>query len=159
VTLRASTPGWTTGTKFSYQWLRNGQPIQGATRSSYTVPAKDRNTVLQVKVTGTQTFYTTVTRTGAQHLINSGILTAPTPQITGIPQAGRTLTAHAGAWTPGTQLRYQWYRNNQPIRGANTATYRIAAADRGQAIKVQVQGSKEGYTGIWRTSAQKRVQP
>ncbi|SDL58569.1 hypothetical protein SAMN04487916_1119 [Arthrobacter sp. ov407] len=158
VTLRASTPGWTAGTKFSYQWLRNGQTIQGATRSSYAVPAKDRHAVLQVRVTGAQTFYTTVTRKGAEHLINYGILTAPAPGITGTPQAGRTLTAHAGSWTPGTQLRYQWYRNNQPIRGATMATYRIAAADRGQAIKVQVRGTKEGYTGIWTTSAQKRVQ-
>ncbi|MFE4835296.1 hypothetical protein ACFRAU_11530 [Arthrobacter sp. NPDC056691] len=159
VTLQASTPGWTAGTRFSYQWLRNGQPIQGATRSSYIVPAKDLNTFLQMRVTGTQTSYTTVTRTGAQHLINPGILTAPTPQITGILQAGRTLTAHAGAWTPGTQLRYQWYRNNQPIRGATTATYRIAAADRRQAIKVQILGTKQGYIGLWRSSAQKRIQP
>jgi hypothetical protein len=159
VTLRASTPGWTAGTKFSYQWLRNGQAIQGATRPTYTVPARDRNAVLQLRVTGTQTFYTTVTRTGPQHLINSGILTAPTPSITGIPKAGQILTAHAGVWTPGTQLRYQWYRNNQAIRGATTATYRLGTVDRGQAINVQVRGSKEGYIGVWRNSAQKRVQP
>jgi hypothetical protein len=159
VALRASTPGWTAGTKFSYQWLRNGQAIQGATRSSYTVPAKDRRAVLQMRVTGTQTFYTTVTRNGAQYLINYGILTAPAPQITGTPQAGQTLTAHAGAWPPGTHLGYQWYRNNQPIWGATKATYRVTAADRGQAIKVQVRGSKEGYTGLWRTPAQRRVQP
>ncbi|MDQ0871043.1 hypothetical protein QFZ70_003516 [Arthrobacter sp. V1I9] len=158
VTLRASTPGWTAGTKFSYQWLRNGQAIQGATSSSYTVPARDRNAVLRVRVVGTQTFYTTVTRQGAQHLINTGILTAPTPLITGTLQAGRTLSAHAWAWTPGTQLRYQWYRNNQPIRGANTVTYRIAATDRGQALKVHVLGTKEGYMGLSRASAQKRVQ-
>ena len=56
VTLRASTPGGPQGTKFSYQWLRNGQAIQGATRSTYTVPTRDRNAVLQVRVTGTQTF-------------------------------------------------------------------------------------------------------
>lgn len=159
VTLRASTPGWTAGTRFSYQWLRNGQAIQGATGSTYIVPARDRNAVLQVRVTGTQTFFTTVTRTGAQHLISSGILTAPTPSITGIPKAGQILTAHAGAWTPGTQLRYQWYRNNQAIRGATTATYRLGAADRGQAIQVQVRGSKDGYIGVWRTSAPKRIQP
>lgn len=158
VTLRASTPGWTAGTKFSYQWLRNGQAIQGATGSSYTVPARDRNAVLQVRVTGTQTYYTTATRTGAQHLINTGILTASTPLITGTLQAGRTLTAHAGAWTPGTQLHYQWYRNNLPIRGASKATYRIAAVDRGQVIKVHVLGTKEGYMGLSRASAQKRVQ-
>ncbi|MFF2318296.1 hypothetical protein ACFVTE_18765 [Arthrobacter sp. NPDC058097] len=158
VTLRASTPGWTAGTKFSYQWLRNGQAIQGATRSTYTVAARDRNAVVQVRVTGMQSFYTTVTRTGAHHLISSGTLTAPTPSITGIPKAGQILTAHAGAWTPGTQLRYQWYRNNQAIRGATAITYRLGALDRGQAIQVQVRGSKDGYIGAWRTSALKRVQ-
>lgn len=157
VTLRASTPGWTAGTKFSYQWLRNGKPIPGAARSAYTVPAKDRSTVLQVRVTGTQPYYTTVSGRSAENLINYGILTAPAPRITGTAKAGRTLTAQAGAWTPGTTLRYQWYRNNQPITGATRSTYRVAAVDRGKAVKVRVQGIKAGYTGQFRTSGQKRI--
>ncbi|GAB3523387.1 hypothetical protein ACX80B_07350 [Arthrobacter monumenti] len=158
VTLKATTPGWTEGSKFSYQWLRNGQAMQGATRSSYTVRARDRHAVLRVRVTGTQTYYTTVTRKSPEYLINHGIMSGSTPRITGIARAGRTLTAVPGEWTPGTQLTYQWYRNKQPITRATKVTYRIAAADRGHAIKVQVRGGKAGYMSLNRTSALKRIQ-
>ncbi|WP_139006706.1 hypothetical protein [Arthrobacter crystallopoietes] len=127
VTLRARMPGWTAGTKFSYQWLRDGRPIPGATRSSYTATAADRNHVVQVRVTGTQPKCTTATRVGGHNLINYGVMTAPTPRITGTAQAGRTLTAQAGTWTAGTKLQYQWYRNGKVIKGATRTTYRLAA--------------------------------
>jgi hypothetical protein len=157
VTLRASTPGWTAGTKFSYQWLRNGKVIPSATRSTYTVPAKDLYAVLRVRVTGSQAYYTSGSRTGAELLINHGRMTGSTPRITGTAKVGRTLTAQAGTWTPGTKLHYQWYRNKKPIKGATKAIYRVATADRGQAVKVRVRGSKAGYMSLTRTSSPARI--
>ena len=39
------------GLTFSYQWLRDGQPIEGATAKTYTVANADRGTNLTVRVT------------------------------------------------------------------------------------------------------------
>lgn len=38
--------------RYTYQWLRNGVPISGATDVRYTVTAADRSTVLSAAVTG-----------------------------------------------------------------------------------------------------------
>ncbi|WP_019146411.1 M4 family metallopeptidase [Aeromicrobium massiliense] len=50
--LRASVRWTPRSTRSSYQWLRNGRPIKGATRSSYRLVAKDRGRRISVRVTG-----------------------------------------------------------------------------------------------------------
>ncbi|MFT3942414.1 MAG: leucine-rich repeat domain-containing protein [Ancrocorticia sp.] len=57
-------PGkWTTGTTFKYQWLADGKAIKGATKSSYTLKAADAGKKISVKVTGTKSGYTTLSKT------------------------------------------------------------------------------------------------
>jgi hypothetical protein len=53
-TPQTCTPGaWSGSPAFSYQWLRNGTPIAGATSSSYTPVAADEGTAVQCEVTAT----------------------------------------------------------------------------------------------------------
>lgn len=52
-TVTAVPPTWnTTGVQDTRQWLRNGQPITGATATTYLVRADDVNAALSVKYTG-----------------------------------------------------------------------------------------------------------
>jgi len=44
--------------KLSYQWLRNGKAIKGATKSVYKLTSKDRGKKVTVKVTGKKAGYT-----------------------------------------------------------------------------------------------------
>ncbi|TIC79456.1 CHAP domain-containing protein [Nocardioides sp. GY 10127] len=64
-TLTAVTTGWTSGVTKSYQWLRNGTAISGATGSTYAVNEKDIGKTLVVRVTGSGTGYTTVSETSS----------------------------------------------------------------------------------------------
>ena len=41
------------GVKLSYQWLRNGKPIKGATKAKYKLTKKDRKKKVSVQVTAT----------------------------------------------------------------------------------------------------------
>ena len=47
--------------ELSYQWLRDGSPISGATNSTYQLAAADEGAQLVVAVTGTKAGYTTTT--------------------------------------------------------------------------------------------------
>lgn len=59
-TVRAKLSGWASGSKYSYQWYRNGKAIKGATKSSYKLAGADRRKTVKVKVTAKKTAWTTV---------------------------------------------------------------------------------------------------
>ncbi|ROQ64961.1 hypothetical protein EDF36_0463 [Rathayibacter sp. PhB152] len=87
-------------------------------------------------------------------LANVGTLTAPTPTISGSATAGDTLTAVPGTWGPSpVALSYQWLSNGSPISDATGPQYVVSQWDLGNAITVQVTGTKAGYATASRTSA------
>ena len=65
------------------------------------------------------------------------------PTISGTAQVGETLTADKSGIADAdglsnVQYEYQWLADDSDISGATTATYTLAAADEGKAIKVEV---------------------
>ncbi|MGB4499537.1 MAG: hypothetical protein WBI40_12685 [Methylococcaceae bacterium] len=134
---------------FNYQWLSNGNPIYGATYSTYTLTANEVGKNISVKVnykdwadhaesvtsgaTGGVTTQTTV-----NHPHNGGVT------ILGTAQVGQTLTAsNAFSDADGMgQVSYRWQTynaNGQPsyISGATQSTYFLTASDVGKSIWVE----------------------
>lgn len=64
-TVKAAVSSWAPGSKLSYQWLRNGKTIKGATKSSYKLAKTDASKNVSVKVTAKRHAYTTVSKTSA----------------------------------------------------------------------------------------------
>ncbi len=93
--LRAKTSKWQpSGTKLSYSWLRNGRKISGATKSSYTLTAKDRGKRISVKVTGAKQGAKKVVRTSAKtEAVAPGKISPASVRIVGAPVQGETLSA------------------------------------------------------------------
>ncbi|MFT3944992.1 MAG: hypothetical protein QM705_14370 [Ancrocorticia sp.] len=59
-------PGdWINGTSLTYQWLRDGSVISGATKTSYTLTNADVGKRISVTVTGSKAGYTTTSKTSA----------------------------------------------------------------------------------------------
>lgn len=146
-------PGtWTSGTTFSYQWLRDGKAIAGARKSAYVATSADYRKKLTVRVVGARSGYASVTKSSASKTVAAGVLKAGTPRITGPAKAGRTLTAVPGAWTPGTKLGYQWRADGTAIKGATSSSYKVSASVRGKRITVSVTGTKAGYATTRLTS-------
>ncbi len=139
----------------TYQWLRGGVAITGATAATYTLAAADVGKAMTVKVTGTKTGYATTSKTSAATVtVAAGTLTAPVPTVSGTAKVGSVLTATPGTWGPApVALTYQWFRTGVAITGATAATYTLAAADLGKTMTVQVTGTKAGFTTAAKTSA------
>ena len=137
---------WSPAPTFTYQWLRNGDPISGATSSNYTLVDADGGQYISVRVTGSATGYETTTRLSGAVVPTGHFFTAkPAPSITGTAKVGQTLTAVTPAWTPVSDFGHEWLRDGDPIEDANSDTYTLAPADLGHAISVRVTGHLDGY--------------
>jgi hypothetical protein len=137
-TLTCSNGTWSpTPTRFTFQWNRDGQPISGATSSTYVVQSADEGHTLTCTVTA---FNGSVDGTPAT---SRGVSVAapppPTntspPTITGTPLPGNTLTCHPGTWTGNpTRFGYQWNRDASQIPGATQQQYQVQIADEGATL-------------------------
>jgi hypothetical protein len=123
----------------SYQWLRNGSAIAGATASSYTTPVtagSDSGATFSVTVSN---MAGTVTSSAAELMVNvpPTIMLQP---VTMTVNAGATATFGVAA-TGTAPLSYQWYRSGAAIPGAVASTYTTAATsgtDNGAVFTVTV---------------------
>ncbi|MGB5539518.1 MAG: DUF2341 domain-containing protein [Gammaproteobacteria bacterium] len=127
---------------FSYQWLRDGVAIGGATGNSYTLGDADVGAQISVQVSYTDLNGTSESVTSAQTAAVTNINDAPTGSVTidnTTPAEGDTLTAsNTLADVDGLSgpVSYQWYRDGVAIGGATGSTYTTVQADVGAVIAV-----------------------
>lgn len=147
--LDADAGKWTpSGVKLSYQWLRNGKKITGATNSSRDAVAADLSGALSVRVTGSRKNFTTVAKTSARTVaVAAGTLrNVAAPVIDGDAKVGSTLTAAAGRWAPtAVSTTYQWMVNGQELRGATTPSFVPTSVQLGKSMSVQISAARAGY--------------
>jgi uncharacterized protein with FMN-binding domain len=154
--LTANHGTWTTGTAFSYAWYANGTYISGtsgATHSSFTPTSAEKGKTITVKVTGTLSGYSTVSKTSAA---TAKVALTATPAISGTLSVGSTLTANPGTWTTGTAFSYAWYADGAYISGTSGAThakFTLTTAQQGKSISVKVTGTLSGYPTVTRTGS------
>ena len=144
---------------FSYQWLRNGAVIVGATSSTYTLADADVGNQISVQVSYTDGQGTPETLTSAQTAAVVNLNDAPVglPVITGTVTEDQTLTADTTGISDADGLggfSYQWLRNGAVIVGATSSTYALGDADVGTQISVQVSYTDGQSTPETLTSAQ-----
>ncbi len=154
-TLTADAGTWKpTPTKLTYQWLRDGKTISGATKSTYTVQVADSKAKLSVVTTATRTGYDTASKTSAATAaVTGGTLSAPRPKISGTVKVGRTLKVTAGTWSPsGAKLSYQWYANSAAIKDATGTSYTLTTSEKDKAITVKVTGELDGFVTLTKSS-------
>ncbi len=158
-TVKVKAGSWTSKTKLSYQWLRGGKAIKGATKSSYKIASADVGEQLTVTVTGKRTGYVTTSKTSAPRTVTAATMKASTPTITGTAKAGSTLTANPGSWTSGVTFSYRWLADGIAIPGATGKTFRVTYAQGMKRLTVEVTGKLTGYVSATRRSAATAVVP
>jgi hypothetical protein len=156
-------PGkWDAGVKLTYQWLRNGVST-GKSGSTYTVSNDDVNRNISVRVTGTKSGFTSVSRESSSILVTplKEFSLTPTPIIScgrasGQCYVGDVAKVVPGKWDTGVTLSFRWLRIAPPkmerISIGTNPTYKITANDAGKSnltqIVVEVTGSLTGYKSV-----------
>ncbi|MEV4877480.1 hypothetical protein [Streptomyces cyaneofuscatus] len=142
-------------TSYTYQWKADGKAIAGATKATYTVPAKLLGKKVTVTVTAVLTGHTSGGATSAAVKVAKGDApkASAKPVISGKVKVGAKLTAGKGKWTPApTSYRYQWYANGKAIAKATGSKLTLKAAQRGKKITVKVTAHRTGHTSGASTS-------
>jgi hypothetical protein len=151
----------------SFQWLRDGEPIPGATGQTYNVTSRDTGSEISVQYIYRDQGGTTETVTSRpEPAVPSFVAVDDTPYIApnrdtgdkpespnnteptgwlvilGDAEVGETLTARPNAIEDEDGINYdtatfQWFREDQEISGANSQTYVVTAADQGSRISVE----------------------
>jgi hypothetical protein len=154
-----STPGTWTGypTPGTYiQWAHcDTKPvtlIPGATVKTYTISSADIWHTLCVIVTARNKAGSTTVSSPPTGLVEPGTpIDRAAPTISGLAEAGRTLTASPGSWGGSSPMSYayQWRRCDSAgtgcfaIRGATSSTYVLSASDIGHTLSVKVTATNE----------------
>ncbi|MEP5176590.1 calcium-binding protein, partial [Marinobacter alexandrii] len=126
-------PGTTT-----YQWLRDGAEIDGATSATFQLGDDDVGTQISVRV---EVDGNSATSSETSAIVNVNDAPAGGVTVTGTATEDQTLTANTASLTDEDGLgglSYQWLRDGAAISGATGNSYQLTQADVGAAIRVQV---------------------
>ena len=134
----------------SYQWLRDGSAISGATGTSYILIQDDVGAVITAEQSYTDYF-------GNKHIVTSSatssisnINDAPTGSvtITGTAAEDQTLTLNSSVadehGIDADTVSYQWYRDGSSISDATNTSYTLTQDDVGANISASVSYT-DGY--------------
>ncbi|MER6973362.1 carboxypeptidase regulatory-like domain-containing protein [Nocardioides sp. NPDC000445] len=146
-TLTATTGEWIgDGITYAFQWLRDGQPIDGATEATYVAAEADANHDVQVRVTASRDGYSDgVAESAAVAVTYGSLICMENATIVGEPKVGETLEVVPGIWNTsleGMTFTYQWLVNGEPIDGATGTTLDVHAGYLGQALGVEIHAFK-----------------
>ena len=147
-------PGtWTSSPSFTFEWLRDGQPIAGATGATYALTDTDAGHQIACRVTGTNSASATqATSAGVAVPALPPADVSPAniapPTVAGNSRIGATLTCATGAWTgtPAPALSIAWLRDGQPIPARPAATYVLTRADGRQTVACRVTAANTAGT-------------
>lgn len=135
-TLTCDDGTWTgLGNVYSYQWLRDGVEIAGATVSSYLLTLDDVGFFMSCRVFATNAIGSyaqesniagPVIASGAPAPVNSA---APTISYLQNPYEGDIRVNFYGSWDPSPDaFYYQWYLNGSPVSGQVTDVYYLTSS-------------------------------
>ena len=153
---------------FTYQWLRNGEVISGATASQYRVGLMDLGKDLSVSVTGLKQRFRLTTRTSSVTAISTAIPNSPCagnidatstwigtasqPSVSGNPAFGQTLKGSNGVWASGTKFCLFWIADGIIVPKASASTIKLDGSTVGKYVQFVVVGIDKSSRRVARLS-------
>ena len=150
-TLTASTKDWMDGTELTYQWYRDGAPIDGADTDTYDLIGEDGETKVTVGITGTLPGYESMEKISNGLNIALGALKySDKPSISGSYVTGGVLEVNVGSWQDEADISIVWLRDGDVFYEgpADENTYELTSDDYASRIGVQIKVSLAGYKSV-----------
>jgi hypothetical protein len=140
--LTCETGKWNNEPTFTFQWLRDGSPIAGATGQTYKITSADETHTLSCEVTATNgagKVPKVSSSASNKHILGSAPEDKTPPTIKGTAEVGHTLTCETGEWngTAPINFKYSWVLNRH-LGGEETLSQHEA--------HLQVESSYRGDT-------------
>ena len=143
-------------TPLSYQWLKDGQPIQSATSSTYTIANGTAASSGSYTVTITNVVSVSGVTSNANALTVSPDTAVSDIIITRNPAANPVASNQSVVFTASAQgtkpLSFQWQKNGEDIVGATATTYNIASSAESNSgtytVKISNVISTTGVTSV-----------
>jgi hypothetical protein len=142
---------WSPSTHLSYhyQWLANGVPVGGATRTTYSVTAADTGKALAVRVTVTRGSRTaTATSAATAPVAAPPLANMAPPQVTARPEVAvnALLIAQPGLWVPlDASFTYVWSSGARVWQSGPDTLFRVPDGAYAQSLTLTVVAHRSGY--------------
>ena len=135
-----------TATTYTYQWLRDGREIAGATGSSYRLGLEDVDADVAVAVTATQDGESGTAISVERRVRRATLDLEERPAISGTRRYLHGLLASVPRWRQSVDaVRYQWLRDARAIKGASGRRYTAGHRDVGHRLTLRATAVKEGF--------------
>lgn len=152
-TLTCSTGTWSNSpTSYSYEWLRDGSAISGATSSTYVAASADVGHHISCQVTAVNG-EGSASSTSASVSIVSTPTNSAAPTVTGTVAVGTALTCNPGTWTQSPTYAYAWLLDGKAVSGATATSYTPTSGDAGHALSCRVTGSNDAGSAVATSAA------
>lgn len=123
---------------YSFQWLDGGEPIRGATSSTYTVPEGDQLHTLACEVTATNAAGKMSAKSASKTVSGTAPVNTAQPTVTGARAVGGTLHCSTGTWTgnPTPTYTFEWLLGTRVV--GHESILHVPAEDEGQTLVCSV---------------------
>ncbi|GAA2241234.1 hypothetical protein GCM10010401_12470 [Rarobacter faecitabidus] len=160
--LTATPPAVKPAATFTYQWLRGGAPIKGATGRTLKLGAADLGARIAVRVTAAKAGYASVSSVSSPTggVVKGNLTGLKRAKLGGKAKTGKKVKVRAARpRIAGIKVTYRWYRGGKKIAGkrGTVASYKVRSGDRGKRLRVKVTYGAPGYASrsVWSVKSSK----
>lgn len=131
----------------SYEWRREGTPIDGQTATSYTTRAADVDKRLSCRERVENAAGQLETVSDELRILAGVPSNDAAPTVTGTARVGETVGCDTGLWSNGVDaFAYAWLRDGAVIGGATAASYALTAVDVDRRVACEVTATNAAGT-------------
>ncbi|MDR1151480.1 MAG: hypothetical protein LBK72_03210, partial [Bifidobacteriaceae bacterium] len=130
------------GVSVTYQWLRDGEPIPGATSKSYVLTDEDGGTNVAVAITASKPGYQSEVRISCTRKISAKpeAVKPRSVRLAGKTEVGGTVKVVGPSWGKRVKMQYRWTCDHETLKVTSNPQLTLGPQFAGCRVSVAVRG-------------------